>query len=80
MSSDLAQILAIMVVEKSRPKFFTPKPVFSAYFLLKTPIKYFKNHNKPIYDLKKNQKIISKTEINPKQKITLSSYLFFHEL
>jgi hypothetical protein len=55
-SSDLAQILAIMVVEKSRPKFFTPKPVFSAYFLLKTPIKYFKNHNKPIYDLKKKIK------------------------
>jgi len=55
-SSDLAQILAIMVVEKSRPKFFTPKPVFSAYFLLKTPIKYFKNHNKPIYDIKKIKK------------------------
>jgi hypothetical protein len=45
--------------------FFYLKTYFSTHFLPKTAIKHIRNCDNPIIVLK-NQKIISKTEINPK--------------
>ena len=58
------------MARKSESKFVLPKNRFSTHF---NP-KHLKNHDKPIHGL---QKIIPKTEINPKPKINHSSYMFF---
>jgi hypothetical protein len=45
-----------MVVEKLILKFFLPKNLFSIHFFLpKTPLKHRKNHDKSIYDKKKQK-------------------------
>jgi len=41
------------------------KPVFQPVFLLKAPIKHYRNRDKPIHDLKKSKKPPKKTKINP---------------
>jgi len=49
-----AKISVVVVIEKSG--LFLPKNQFSTYFWHKTPIKYRRNHDKPIYDIIKPRK------------------------
>ena len=75
-SSDHARISTIVVTGKSGPKIFLPKNLFFNLFLTQNTYKNFKNHDKPIHDLKK-LKHHPKNKINSKPKINSNSDMFF---
>jgi hypothetical protein len=52
--------------------FFYPKTCFATYYLLKTPIKHPRNHDKPNHDLKKPK---NRTQPETKNKLELR-YVF----
>jgi hypothetical protein len=57
--------------------FFDLKTNFQPIILPTTPIKHHRQYDKPLHDLEKLKKNISKPEINLKQKILSRSDLFF---
>jgi len=78
MLSNIAEFPATMVTWKIERSFFNLEIDFSTlFFLQKTSRKHHIQFDKLFHDLKNKKKIISKLEINLKQKILPSSDLFF---